>query len=89
MKQISTAISPRYSWELNRKQIPKRQHPFYLKWLRYYLDFCLKYDHDASLSKSLPLFLNKLYEKKQTGVQRDQAARAIYITGWFMAVHRM
>jgi integron integrase len=49
------------------------------------LDFCLKYDHDASLSKSLPLFLNKLYEKKQTGFQRDQATRAVHL--YYQVVH--
>ena len=85
MQQIPTAISARFLWELNRKQIPRRPHPYYLKWLRSYLDFCLIYGHDALLSKSLPLFLNTLYEKNQTGAQRDQAARAAHL--YYQLVH--
>ena len=85
MKQIPAHISSHYSKELAQKQIPNWQHPYYLKWLRYYFDFCLKYGHDASLSKSLPLFLDKLYEKKQTEAQRDQAARAVHL--YYLLIH--
>jgi integron integrase len=49
----------------------------YKKWLRYYLDFCNKYKHPSLQNKSMPLFIEKLKEKKQTVPQREQAASAI------------
>jgi len=47
------------------------------KWLRYYLDFCKKYTHSYTDSKSLLLFLEKLKRKKQTPAQRAQAKKAV------------
>jgi len=52
--------------------------PHYRKWLRYYLDFCQKYGFQSD-TKSLPHFIKKLKEKKQTDLQQKQAADAIYI----------
>jgi len=57
----------------------KRVNPYYRKWLRYYLDFCQKYGFIQSDTKSLPHFIKKLKEKKQTDLQQKQAADAIYI----------
>jgi len=37
----------------------------YKKWLRYYLDFCFKYNHNKTNKKTLDLFIGKLKEKKQ------------------------
>jgi hypothetical protein len=54
-------------------------HPFYLKWLRYYLDFCEKYQFSHGQASSLPHFLRKLQEKKQSPVQQDQAGHAIML----------
>ncbi|MBF0201871.1 MAG: phage integrase N-terminal SAM-like domain-containing protein, partial [Desulfamplus sp.] len=49
----------------------------YKKWLRYYWDFCHKYGHSVSESKSLDLFLGKLREKKQKDFQIKQASDAV------------
>ncbi len=49
-----------------------------MKWLRYYLDFCLKYKCNQSDKKSLSHFLSKLQEKNQTEQQQEQASDAIY-----------
>jgi hypothetical protein len=56
-----------------------KKTPFILKWLRYYLDFCLKYKFNQSDKESLPEFLNKLREKNQTSQQQKQASDAISI----------
>lgn len=64
---------------LAAEPIPERLHPFYRKWLRYYWDFCRKYLHDPSSRKSLPPFLEKLADKKQSGRLRNQASHAISI----------
>jgi len=52
-------------------------HGSYKKWLRYYLDFCEKYHVPAHHRESLPKFLDKLEEKRQSKAQQEQAASAI------------
>lgn len=47
------------------------------KWLRYYLDFCQKYRFPPGHTQSLPRFIQKLQEKRQTSAQQEQAANAI------------
>jgi hypothetical protein len=59
--------------------VPTDLHSFYRKWLRFYLDFCQKYRFPETERKSLDHFLLKLQEKKQTDVQRQQAAHAIML----------
>jgi hypothetical protein len=49
----------------------------YLKWLRFYLDFCLKYRHPPRDSDSLQPFLQKLAEKNQSVVNQEQAAQSV------------
>lgn len=46
-----------------------------LKWLRFYLDFCIKYDHPPRDTKSLEPFIAKLASKRQSA-SRQQDARA-------------
>lgn len=62
---------------LREKSIPQQEQPRYLKWLRYYLDFCHKYGFARSNPESLPHFLNKLKEKRQSEVQQRQASSAV------------
>jgi hypothetical protein len=64
---------------LEKRAVPSLQRNFYKKWLRYYLDFCAKYRLPDSSSKSLPQFLAKLREKKQTDEQIKQAAHAVSV----------
>jgi integron integrase len=49
----------------------------YVKWLRYYLDFCEKYRHEAVDRESLQAFLLKLASKNQSAEQQAQAARSV------------
>ena len=77
MKQIPQATKVRYEALLAQHQIPKKLHPYYLKWLRYYLDFCRKYNFREADKKSLPHFIKKLKAKKQTDQQQNQAFNAI------------
>ena len=41
-----------------------------MKWLRYYLDFCAKYDEPPRDEDSLAPFLQKLASKRQTRMAR-------------------
>lgn len=66
-----------YSSFLNRENIPVALHNYYKKWLRYYLDYCHKYRFDYLNPGSRPHFLNKLKEKKQTGIQQKQAHESV------------
>jgi integron integrase len=77
MQQISKTTKARYDALLDQYDIPKNLHPFYLKWLRYYLDFCRKYSLKEAEKTSLPQFIKKLKTKKQTDQQQNQAFNAI------------
>ncbi len=79
MIQIPNTIIVRYNSLLAQKQIPQKSQPYYRKWLRYYLDFCQKYNFKESEKKSLPHFINKLKEKKQSDQQQNQAFNAVSI----------
>lgn len=79
MIQIDKVLSQRYKTVLQKQQIPQEQHFYYLKWLRYYLDFCHKYKFDKDQSESLPRFIEKLRSKKQTSAQQKQAAEAVQL----------
>ena len=77
MKNIANKIHDPYEPFLKRHEILSREIPFYSKWLRYYLDFCDKYSHTATLSNSLSHFINNLEQKNQTEQQIEQAKNAI------------
>ena len=64
---------------MEKRTVPSIQHNFYKKWLRDYLDFCAKYRHRDSSSKSLTQFLAKLREKKQADEQIKQAAHSVSV----------
>jgi integrase len=77
MKQIPANIQARYESLLFEKTVPKIEHYYYKKWLRYYLDFCIKYHYESSSKESLPHFIQKLQDKKQNNQQQRQASDAI------------
>jgi integron integrase len=77
MEEIPETIKARYESILFEKAIPRINHSFYLKWLRYYLDFCSKYHHESASKESLPFFLKKLRDKKQNNQHQRQASAAI------------
>ena len=55
------------------------ERPEYLRWVRFYLDFCQKYGHPPREETSIPRFLEKLASKKQPEAARGQASKAIYL----------
>ncbi|MCF6147137.1 MAG: integron integrase [Candidatus Kuenenia sp.] len=77
MLQIPQKIYNNYNLLLNNRDIPKNEQYDFRKWLRYYLDFCKKYNHSESKKESLPLFIRKLQEKHQSSHQQKQASYAI------------
>jgi len=54
---------------LRSKSLQSNARFVYTKWLRYYWDFCQKYQHNPLNANSLPLFLKKLQDKQQSEQQ--------------------
>ena len=44
MLSIPPALQTQFEECLRNTAVPKKMHGLYKKWLRYYLDFCKKYD---------------------------------------------
>ena len=59
------------------EEVPRTQQGEYRKWLRFYLDFCNKYNHEYANPASLAPFTEKPASKRQTKAQREQAKRAV------------
>ena len=77
MINIPEDIRDRFDVLLTKKAVPSRDHNHYKKWLRYYLDYCQKYRLLHTSRESLPLFIKKLQEKRQTPEQQKQASHAV------------
>jgi integron integrase len=77
MLPIPAALQASFEAYLRTGEIPETARSYYKKWLRFYLDFCQKYHAAPSQRKSLPLFLQKLQEKKQSEWQQQQATQAV------------
>ena len=77
MIKIPEALQKKYNLLLMNSDISPDQYSHCKKWLRYYLDFCKKYTHPYTDSKSLLLFIEKLKKKKQDLSQQSQAKKAV------------
>ncbi|ODS33815.1 MAG: integron integrase [Candidatus Scalindua rubra] len=77
MISIPSEISVRFNTVLVKNKVPQDYQNHYRKWLRYYLDFCQKYNFQSIKPESLQNFLRKLGEKRQTREQQKQASHAI------------
>ncbi|KHE92207.1 MAG: integron integrase [Candidatus Scalindua rubra] len=77
MISIPSEISVRFNSVLAKNRVPGDLQNHYRKWLRYYLDFCRKYNFQGIQPESLRNFLKKLGEKRQTREQQKQASQAI------------
>ena len=77
MVVIPHAVVCVYQEAVARDDIPVEQRAHYVRWLRYFLDFCHKYHHDPAASESFLPFEAKLIEKHQADWMRQQARRAV------------
>ncbi len=59
--------------------VPEVERPFYLKWVRFYLDFCQKYEHPPREAQSIIPFLAKLTSKGQSERGLQQAGEAVHL----------
>ena len=77
MLQIPAQITDQFTTYIGQQGIPSGQHRYYLKWMRYYLDFCHKYQFDRGSDMSLSAFLKKLDQKNQPVQLQKQAEQAV------------
>jgi integron integrase len=77
MKLIPKAVYAQYIQWLKRSNIPAGLIQEYIKWLRYFLNFCEKHVIAHEKAERLRLFLEKLREKGQSGNQCQRAAHAV------------
>jgi len=77
MLQISAQLTNQFTTYIVQQGVPSGQHRYYLKWMRYYLDFCHKYQFDRRSDMSLSAFLKKLDQKKQPVQLQKQAEQAV------------
>ena len=74
MLDIPSQLKNEYARLLTQRNIPSHSHNQYLRWLRFYLDFCTKYHHNPARHNSMTFFISKLKEKNQTPRQQEQAS---------------
>lgn len=79
MLVIPPAVEREFKAALASEAIPVNRQPFFIKWLRYYLDFCDRYDHLPSDEDSRDAFLVKLSERGQDSFRQQQASDSIAI----------
>lgn len=77
MKPLSNQLAIQFDALLKASGLPANSHQNYKKWLRFYLDFCDKYNLNQESNDSLPSFIKKLREKKQNKEQQGQAFHSI------------
>ena len=77
MKPIPSVLLPAYARTLMAASVENNLKADYEKWLRYYLDFCFKYQHPPRDPDSLPPFLQKLAAKNQTKANQMQATHSV------------
>jgi len=79
MQLVPIKLKVTFGELLKAQRIPVGQHRHYQRWLRYYLDFCIKYQFPSRSPKSLNNFLQKLRDKCQSLEQIEQANLSIVL----------
>lgn len=77
MLELPKQLTQDYCSHLVNKGIKHEQFVNYLKWLRYFMDFCEKHHVGGSGQERLRQFINKLKDKGQTEDQRRKAYHAV------------
>ncbi|MCB2182359.1 MAG: hypothetical protein KQH63_10065 [Desulfobulbaceae bacterium] len=79
MLQIPAQITTQLKTHITGQGIPADQQRYYVKWVRYYLDFCHKYHFKQGTDVSLSAFLNTLDQKKQPLHLQKLAEQAVQL----------
>ncbi|MBT3193959.1 MAG: integron integrase [Verrucomicrobia bacterium] len=79
MRSLPNELRVAYLGAFRGRNAPAKESGDYLKWLRFYLDFCSKYEHAPRDRDSLQPFLSKLASKRQSTSQQEQATASVEI----------
>jgi integron integrase len=77
MEPIPDDILVLFNAVMNDKSVPPELRDDYRKWLRYYLDFRVKYSLPAEKSEQVRLFIEKMRSKGKSGKDLHHAAYAL------------
>jgi hypothetical protein len=77
MEPIPDDILVLFNAVMNNKSVPPELRDDYRKWLRYYLDFRVKYSLPAEKSEQVRLFIEKMRSKGKSGKDLHHAAYAL------------
>ena len=66
MKKLPEVLQTAFRRRFQEEGIAQAELADYLKWLRFYLDFCQKYRHPPRDGDSLEPFLQKMASKRQS-----------------------
>jgi len=75
--QTPREVASRFDRALASAGIAEHIRPHYRRWLRFYLDFCEKYQWDPKSAAAVKPFCDKLESKGQEDWKRRQASAAI------------
>jgi integron integrase len=79
MKPLDQALRDAFLEAARRRGVAAGEVWDYVKWLRYYLDFCEKYRHEALDRDTMQAFVLKLAAKNQPAGMQAQAARSVML----------
>ncbi len=77
MQPIPADILMQFNAVLTQKAVPSSLHEDYRKWLKYYLDFRVKYPPPDIKSEQVRLFIEKMRSKGKSGKDLYHAAQAL------------
>jgi integron integrase len=77
MQPIPEDILMQFNAVLKQKAVPSSLHDDYRKWLKYYLDFRVKYPPPDIKSEQVRLFIEKMRSKGKAGKDLYHAAQAL------------
>lgn len=77
VKKIPEILVLEMRREMDARMISKSDQVHWFKWLRYYLDFCDRYQYATRDPETELLFLQKLSSKGQSDAQQRQASDCI------------
>jgi hypothetical protein len=77
MQPIPEDILTQFNAVLTQKAVSFSLHEDYRKWLRYYLDFRVRYPPPDSKSEQVRLFIEKMRSKGKAGKDLHHAAHAL------------
>lgn len=77
MRKIPDVLVHEMLRNMKAEKISRNVQVEYFKWLRYYLDFCWKYQHSTRDPETEILYLKKLSSKGQSHQQQRQASECI------------